>query len=246
MLDVTALTRDAKRVHESLKETNDGKLIAVKSVRIHIPSRYVDKGIAVIGATITIPGVYGIIAEDRFYGFSSALSYLSITPDSVRVIDVGEEKFHEFSFDAGSVICPSVNLLRDDIFVYGIWEEVVSMGKHPWYMNVIDQAKLLSTSILHGNVRLVADNATMELITAYLNRCNDDMYRQFRHDAKSYEDLLDQSKSIILALNDIAYVAPNTLAKITGAYLDQGITSALVDKSDSVDQAERIYRMNVK
>ena len=245
-MDYQNLKRDPAKVHAALMETPDGKLVSKASIKIQIPSRYVDKEIATIGETIFIPAIFGIIVDDQYYGVSSALSYMPITPVSLQEVKVDETKYVEFRFDKGTVICPNINLMRKDVYVYGIWEEIVSTGKHPWYFTAIDMAELLETSKEHGDVTLIANNATMELITAYLTRSKDDIYAQYRHTAKSYLDLMNRENYDMIALNDVAHVAPDTLSKITGAYLDQGITSALIDPSDSVDQAERIYRSNLK
>lgn len=246
MTEVAHLIRNPEKVHEALTETPDGKLVAKATIKIQIPTRYVDKGIATIGETIYIPGFFGIIVDDRYYGVSKALSYLPVTPVSLQEVKIGETKYLEMRFDKGDVICPNINLMKKDTYVYGIWEELVSQGKHPWYFNSIDHSEILATSEEHGGVRLVANSATMEFITAYLTRDAGDIYTQFRHKAKGWEDLVDPERYTVLALNDVAHVAPNTLSKITGAYLDSGLTSALIDPSDNTDQAEEIYRMNIR
>lgn len=245
-MDVSALERNPQKIHEALMETPDAKLVAKKACKIYIPTRYVDKEIAWIGERILIPAVYGIVVDDRYYGTSIATAMMEVTPDSMQETLIDDDKYWEFSFDKGSVICPNLNLLRKDTYAYGLWEDIASMGKHPWYWSAYHHSQLLNTTGIHADIRVISDGATMELITAYLTRNNDDLFSQFRHVAKNHEDLLDKSKSVILALNDVSYVAPDTLSKLTGAYLDQGLTAALVDHSDQLDTAERIYRMNVK
>jgi hypothetical protein len=59
-MDPVHLVHDPDRVKAALAETPDGKLVARDSVKIYIPTRFAERGLAEVGIETFIYGVYAI------------------------------------------------------------------------------------------------------------------------------------------------------------------------------------------
>jgi hypothetical protein len=63
----------------------------------------------------------------------------------------------------------------------------------------------------------------------------------YRHQFKDTKQLTDKPPEII-ALRSVQDGASNTTAKLMGAYLDEGINSALVDPAERLERVEDLLR----
>jgi hypothetical protein len=95
------LVRDPARVKSALAETPDGKLIAIEPVKIYIPARLEERGLAEVGIETFIYGVYAITLEDSYYRVSLVSAMNHIEPRSVMKVPVDEDEYYELSFDIG-------------------------------------------------------------------------------------------------------------------------------------------------
>lgn len=241
-MDFSLLKRDDAAIKASFTVTTDKRLITKTGCKIIIPSRYIDKGLAVLGNVINCVAIYAMVINDTTYSVSSVDAMIPLTPDSISEITIGDEKYHEFSFGKGSVICPNMNLVKSDTFIYQIYSEFYSKGKYPCYFNRRDCGMVLATAKKHGGLSLGANNLPCELVASYVTRDINDVRKFFRHIAKSMKEEKGKPPYIFIPLTSVAFGTQDTTAKISGAYLDEGLTSAMVDPADSISIFERILR----
>lgn len=236
-MDFSKMVRDADFVRKNVAVTADKKLIAKSDLSIIIPQRYVDIGLAKIGKRKSILAIYAIVVGNT-YCVSIADAMIDINPDSIQEFPIGEDTYIEFKFEKGAVISPNLNLLKDDIFVYYIYAEFYSKGKAPVFFNARDMGMVLASAKKHAGLSLGANNLPTELIGSYTTRSSDDIMTFFRHSAKT----LDDPKCMFVALDSVAFSTQDTTSKITGAYVDQGLTSALVTNSERISNFENLLR----
>lgn len=240
-MDPKKLTRDASKVHAALKELDDGSVVTTKGCKIIIPARFAEQQLAVLGNEINICGLFAIIVEDRFYGVSSAMAMMRIEPSVTNTIKIEDEDFLEFVFDPGCTVISSTELVKSDAFIYLVYSEIIAKGNVPWYMNYEDMGRLFESAPHHAGVSVGANFAVIEMIMAAISRSEKDRTKYFRHQLATKQDL-DKEVPAFIPLRSVTYGASNTTAKLIGAYWEEGLTSALVNPTETVEPIEGLLR----
>lgn len=238
-MDFTQLKRNPAAIHGLLVETQSGQLIAKQACRIYIPARFAERKLAVIANEIRIMAMFAIVDSHGNYGVSCANAMMQITPMSTNVVKIAGDDNYEFSFEAGSVISPNVNLVKTDTLTYNIYDEIIAKGNVPWYFNDIDLCKIFSTSGHHAGVSLGSNNIAIELIAASITRQQGNLPKYYRH---SLKDNGGAVRPVFIPFRSIIYGPTNTTAKLMGAYFDEGLLSTLVNPSQKPEAIETLLR----
>lgn len=240
-MNPSSLIRDAGKVHQHLKEMRNGSLVTARKCSILVPGRYLEKQLTTISNEIHTVGIFAIVMEDKHYGVSLTNAMMRIEPDSTNTILIDDEEYVEFIFEPGSTLLPSTDLVRSDTLLYQIYDEFIAKGRVPWFMTYEDLGSLFDSSEKHAGVRLGANHAILEMIASAISRDPDDPSVFYRQTVKSMEDLRKRPPEYI-AFKNISYGASNTTAKLMGAYWNDGLTSALVNPADKVEDIEELLR----
>lgn len=240
-MDISKLVRNAQEIHACLLETDNKQLIARKPVKILVPKRYEEHRLAIVANEVRIVGIYCMIADDRFYAVSSATAMMQILPTTITIVSVDDEEYYEFFFEKGAVICPNLDLLKDDNLVYYVYDEHVAKGHIPWYFSYTDLGKLFVSATHHGGIVLSASNAALEMIAATISRDERDRTKYYRHRIKSIDEELKVPPAFI-PFRSVIYGPTNTTARLMGAYFDDGVLSALVNPSEKTEGIETLLR----
>lgn len=233
------LVRNAAKVIAALIETEGDQLIAKKACKIYIPARFADRKLAVISGEMRVIGIFAFVLEDGSYAVNCANAMMQITPTSTAIVKVAGEDNYEFSFTAGSIICPNMNLVKNDIITYAIYDEIIAKGNVPWYFDDSDLCKLFSTSAYHANVSLGMNNIPIELISAAITRQKGNLALYYRH---SLKDKNNKAEPTFIPFRSIIYGPTNTTAKLMGAYFDEGLLSSLNNPSQKTEGIETLLR----
>lgn len=236
------LIRDASKIHSCLKELPDGRLVAVKAVKIYTPTRFAERNLAFIGIETQIVGIYAITTEDKYYGVSLVNAMQRIEPTSTLKVMIGDEEFYEFSFEPGATVVASVQLVRTDTLVYRIYDEIIAKGRVPWYLGYSELAKLFDTAKYHANANIGENHEVTELLVSMISRDPSDRTKYARTMIKSAEDLKTKPPAFI-PLRSVTYAATNTVNKLAGSYFKEGLTSALVNPATRVEKIESLLRV---
>lgn len=236
-----SLQRDAKKVHEALKELDDGRLIALKELKIYIPARFAERELAFIGIETVIVGIYAIVVDDAYYGVSTVNAMMRIEPTITNKIKYEDEEYYEFVFPKGSTVLASVHLVRIDTLTYRIYDEIISKGRVPWYLSYSDMGRLFDTAKYHANANIGQNNEVTELIVSMISRDSKDRTRYYRQTVKTLDDVIKNPPAFI-PLRSVQYAATNTTNKLAGSYFSDGLVSALVSPADRVERIEDILR----
>lgn len=241
-MDPSKLIRSPEIIHAAIKETEAGQLIAVKPITIYIPTRYATRKLAVISTEIRIVGIFAITVEDKYYGVSLATAMMQILPSSTTIVKVNGDDYYEFSFDAGAIITPNYNLVKDNFLVYYIYDEIMAKGHIPWFISYSDLGKIFESSEYHGGLVLGANNTALEMIAASISRDPVDRTKYYRHSLDKIENELLRPPAFI-ALRSIIYGPTNTTAKLMGAYFEDGMLSALNNPAEQTEGVETLLRL---
>ena len=238
-MDVSHLKRDKKKIHNVLKETDNG-LITTHSLKIYFPESYLNNELCVIDETIRLLGIFVLVLDDTYYAVSKANAYIVTEPVSINTVVINDEKYSELSYEVGSKVIVDLNLPRISIPVHKIFVEFCDKGRIPWYFDVIDVCYLFDTAYLHGNVNLNANVTLLELLASVMARVKTDKTKYFRQ-----LENIGNFKPVWIGLKNVALQKTNTSNKLLGAYFNDGLTSALANpvEGTEVKDLESILRI---
>ncbi len=233
------LTRDADYVLSRLVENEDGSVVTTAECSIQIPESFAARNLAVIGSEVFIFGFFPFIMGDR-YAVNKTIAMMRINPSSTQKVVVNETPYIEFTFEPGDKIIASTALVVTDTLSYYMYDEFIAKGNIPWYMSYFDMANMFDTAKEHAGVNL-GGRSIIELIISTIARDPNDMTRLYRHILARPEDILTKPP-VTVPFRSVIWNTSDTTSKLNGAYYTEGINSALVNQSESVEMIEELLR----
>lgn len=243
-MDLSRFVRDPSKVHAALKVQPDQSVVTTRGLKIYVPERYVEKHLAEIGAEVLIVGIFAMAVEENgkfFYGISTANAMMRITPTTIATVKFDQDSYLEFSFDPGSVVIATTQLIKSDTLVYYIFDEFIAKGRIPWFMGYEDLATLFDSAEHHAGVNLGPSHSILEMFAAAVARASQNRAKYYRHTVETQDDPVKRPPTFI-PLRSITYGATNTTAKLTGSYFRDGLDSALVNPSERTERIEELLR----
>lgn len=240
-MDARHLKRDPDKVRAACTVGQDGSVVALKPTKIYFPERFIEKQLATIGAQNYVVGLFAHVVEDQYYAVFLGAAMVHVEPTSIATVKFGDDSYLEMSFDPGARILTSQETVQDRLLTYRMYDEVISKGHAPWYLNYDDCIRLLYTADSLAGVGMLRNHAMLELNAAAICRDPKNINRYYRHAVQSYDDVAAHQPTII-PLMSVSYGTTNTVSRIMGSYLEQGIASSLVNPSTKVENIERLLR----
>lgn len=237
----TRLQRNPARVQAALKELPDGKVVCTERVKIYVPTRFLERGLAYIGVDPYVLGIYGMTVQDKYYGVSLVNAMIPIDPTETNRVKMDGTEYLEFVFDPGSTVFKSTMLVKVDTLTYRIYDEILSGGRVPWYMGYDDLSRIFDTARYHAGANIGGNQEVTQMIVSIIARDPDDLTKPFRSRIKTKEDL-QTIKPAFVSLKAISYTATNVTAKLAGNYQSEGIVSAIVNPSERSERIETLLR----
>ena len=238
---MSKFTRKADTVKMCLKELPGGQLLSTQACRIQVPTRFADRGLAQIGIDNYIFGIFALILEDGTYGVCSVDAMMKILPYKVLVVTIDGVTYHEFHFEANSIVVANLNLVRRDVLIYTVLEEFIFNGNIPWYLGYEDVGKIFDTAKEYADISIDRNYEVIELITSMIARNPKDRTKYYRTTVESDEEVLTTPPTYV-PMKSVFYSATNTLNKLAGAYFNDGVVSALVTQTRDVERIESLLR----
>ena len=233
-------TRNSTNVRKHLRVEND-QLLCDKPTYIHIPTRFMDKGLGEVGTNNTIFGIFPVIlADTKEYGVFSVDAMVYINPFLTDEIEIDGVSYYSFYFEADTPIVSNMNVIKSDSIMYNILDEFLIKGKVPWYISYEDLCKFLDTAESHGGSNVAANYEIIEILSSMVARSVDNRKVYIRNAIEAKEDV--DKKIEYIPLSSVMYVATGTVNKLIGAYMEEGITSALVTASEESTRIEKLLR----
>lgn len=239
-MNIDNLQRNPEKVHAALKEVGNS-LVATKRCKIYIPEHYSGAFLGSIEDEVRMVGIFGIVVEDAYYAASRVCAMMQLDPSSTTVIDINGENYLEFTFEIGDTVIKNLNLVKQSTLSFRIYDELIAKGKVPWYLSYEDMCFLFDTSKDHADASLNVDSAILEMIASSMARSKGSKNIFYRHVVKTAADV-GKVDFVYVPLRSVAYGATNTTAKISGAYFQEGMTSALLTPSERNETIEELLR----
>lgn len=240
-MDVRSLTRDAARVHAALEELPDGRLVTSRPTKIIVPARFEERGLTEVGVETHIVGIYAMVVDDLYYGVSLVNAMIRIEPFSTMKIKINGIDHYEFTFRPGDTVFSSTTLVKSDVLVYRIYDEIISKGRVPWYLGYSELGRIFDTARYHAGANIGANREVTELIISMIARNKKDRTKYYRTAVNSLEEMKTNPPAFV-PLRSVIYAATNTTNKLAGSHFSDGIVSALVSPADRPERLETLLR----
>ena len=234
-------TRDPERLKKALKVMSDKSVVALEPLKIYVPARFQERNLASLSSEIYVLGVLAIVTANKRYGITLTDAMMQLDPVGTQTVLMGGDEYIEFSFDKGSRVFVTVDLVKNKMLLYNIFDEFLSKGNVPWYLEYEDLPHLFDTAEYHAGTKVGGNHAIYEIICAMVGRVHNDRRLYFRHFAKQHKDQLEHAPDFV-PFRSVIYNATNTTAKLLGSYPGDGLTSALVNPAQKVEAIEELLR----
>lgn len=241
-MDYMKLPRDADKVYAQFVEQDDGSVIVKDVTKVIFPRRFVERDMAFIGSDVQCVGLFMIVSGGARCLYSVA-AMVGMTPDSINYFTYANADYVELSFDKGSKLFPSVDVVQNDIIVYQLYKEILSNGNVPFYMELNDEhddlSAVLDTAEEYAGTHIGNQRAVTELIASLSARNPDSLIEYFRQLPVEAQAKIRPN---FIGLISAAYGATTTLSRQAGSYFDQGTIAAMVYPTKDVSRIERLVR----
>lgn len=231
-------TRDEKRANQAVKRIGD-KVVATEPVRLMFPTRWLERGLAVIQNTITVLGFVAIVTDDGKYGVTKVTGYLRTEPNRISQETVNGEACTVFWYNKGACVIASTDIVVIDNLVHPIYTELLGKGRIPWYYNYMDFSSLFENIPYYNGVDKQGDPALWSFMAASASRDPDNPQRYYRQRKEPTTDRFEHPP-VLLGLKLVSYHGSNLIAKQGGSYYDSGTTSSLANPSKRVERMELV------
>jgi hypothetical protein len=233
--------RDPSKVYSAFKETENGELVALRPLKVYIPARFVQADMAKFETENTFVGISAFVVDDKYYAVSCVPSFMRTEPSTINDIIIDDVEYIEMAFDAGARIVTNTNLVKVDNLPYRLYDEFISKGRVPWFMNYEDMGKLFSDCLYYNNTKIGNNPQILEMITATIARSPSDIKKYYRQEIQSKEENMS-NPPIYVPLRAVSLGATNAIAKLMGPYFDENVTSTLISPGQRVERVERLLR----
>lgn len=240
-MDPSKLLRGADKVHACLKELPNDKLMALKEVQIMIPVRFAERGLASVGLDTQIVGHCVYIVENKYYAISLTNARLKIKPTATEKVDIRGDQYYLFTFEAGSTVVEDLQLVKVDTLVYRVYDEMLSKGNIPWYINYLDLMQIFDSAPKHAGANVGRNREVIELLVSLIARDPKDRTRYYRTAINDITDVTAKPP-IFTPVKSVRDAATNTTNKLIGSYFTDATVAALVSPAQRTERIEALLR----
>lgn len=244
-MDTSHLIRDRKKVLAAIASEADGKIAISKGeVKIYFPKHYLNGKLGYIDSNFHVTGIFAMVVDDKYYGVSVTNAVMSLTPTGINVVKIDGDEYYELYFPPGSVICPDLDLVKDNQLVYQINHDIINLGKTPWQLDIDLLCRIWDTAKLFSDVDLQASSSVLEIKIASRARDPDNLMHYRKEDFKTRKDV-ETLPVTFVAQRAVAFTTTNATARLLGANLKDGIMAEIVNPSTKNELFEDVLRGNL-
>ncbi len=219
-----------------IKETKES-MIATNTFKVYFPERYDKVNLCYITDVVKTLGVFIIVDSDNNYCLINKPSMFTMEPSIIDVVTIDDVSFFCLTFYKDNKFMISKKTVKDASFVFTIFDEFMIRGNFPWYVMYEDILKLFTGSSKYAGSNILGNSIPIEALISILGKNKDNTKEYFRQVIK---DPKDTSKLKFVALSNIFEGYNNTVSKLSGNYLKDGMISALVNPEEKQTEMEKV------
>lgn len=223
-------------LNKVLQYHQDGRInFTGTSMTVKVSKRFETYGMLSVTETVHTLAIFEIqIDGGEPKGFFLPATIEMVPSDVVYVTEDGRD-FALLTFKKGDLFMKSNRVVKRPYLAYVIFTEFVEKGYIPSFINYEQRAFLFDIVQEITGSSIPAEHAVFELIFAHLNRDEDNVQIPYR--------LTDMKKPPVqLGLKDVAHATTSTTAKLSGGYLADSLTVALLNNNENTSPIEELLR----
>ena len=200
-----------------------------------------DIGLGSVTEVITVYGFFPIIFDDNVYSVINVCALMDLLPSKTTKVTIEEESYYEFHFDAGTPVIKSLKLVKTDTLTFEVLDEFILKGKVPWWATIDDLCGIFDTADKHAGSKINKVPQTIEFLVGVISRRMEERAKPLRQTAKTWKDY-DLESIEFIPLKSVLYSVNNTASKLSGAFFNDGVISAIVNPVSKTGKVEKILR----
>ena len=236
VMSTGSFKRDPVTIKKLYKHKGDG-VVATDDFYIVFPERYLSKELAVMGQSVKLLSIYAIVDSNDNYAVVSAPIFMDVVPSLVTRTIIDGVVNVVLHIDKGSLFIPNRTALRNASFMYNLMEEFLMQGKVPWFMSYDDLSDIMLNSVKYAGNNVGNDIVAMEIMASIVARDSRDKHIPYRLVKNKHK-----VKPAYIGLSNVYYAFDNTLSKLMGGYMKQGVTTAIVNPEETTSKVSSILR----
>lgn len=240
-MDITQWKHNPTALKSTLKELPNGSLVTLTGCRIVIQESFRAKQLITMGKRIMVVGFFAIVNSNNEFAVNTTPAMISISPSEISVEVIKGRSYYVFGFQAGSTVVRSTDLVKDNSILYYLFEEILARGRIPFFYDYITLSGFFANTAKYTGTQLVATPSIGEMIIAQIARTVENRQVPLREKLVSYKDLKTIPYTWI-PIRSVIDGSSDTTAKITGSYTGDGLDSAIVNPTTTVQPIERLLR----
>lgn len=241
-MDVTQLKHNVEAVLATLAELPDGALVTKTGCVIQVPESFRAKQLVALGKEISFIGYFALITPDGNYCTWKVPSIIRTMPDDVRNVEIDGKMYYEFHYPKGGRIAKSTDLLVDELTLYPLFEDVIARGRTVWYYDYEQMGGFFKHAREYTGVSLYGTPSVFEMVIAQTARFDEDRNLPLRHVVKSPADVKNK-KFTYIPMRNVEYGATDTVSKLGGSNIAEGMDSAIVNPTQETQPIEKLLRL---
>lgn len=239
-LNINKLKRNPDSIIKSLKIVGDAT-IATKNLKVYFPARFAKVGLAVLGTTSSVIGLYCIVDENNNYAVNRISAFQSFRPNNTNTVLVGKEEYIEFEILKDEPLILSNYVVQDASIIFNIFNELLLGGRVPFYYNYEDISKILTNTSNYNGSGIGNDPLAFEIIASIISRSPNNENIYYKDIIKKKDEVYNIRPSFV-GMSDIFSSLDDTFSKIIGGYMRQGLVNAIMDPEKRSSDISKILR----
>lgn len=237
-MEVGQLVRNTARIHKAYTVTEDNAMVANGPFEVHIPKRFVENGMAVVGEKVWTAAVMGLVIPGECYAPLLSMMDVTLVPLSIREVAIKGVQYLVLGFDKGDTIIENLDVLQDPNKPHAYYLEFNLYAKLPWYMNKDDLTSLYDYAQYECGGKVGSSPQVMRVFNSKQFRDPDNPDIEYRHS----KAMLEGRAPLIVGLNNTSMLVDGTFPKLMGGYLQDNTLSAIVNPDTKVTDLEEIIK----
>jgi len=235
--------KNDKLIKSKLKDSKES-ISVTERMYVFYPKRFEDIEFAVIANTVKLLGIFILTNERNEYAYINIPLMLELEPSSIEDVTIDEIPYTKLTLEKDDLLICNKKVIKDGGFIFTLLDEFCLKGKVPFYVEYEKLVDLFLSSGKFNGSKIGNNPASIEAIVSIIGREKGSLDTFIRSGKKDLNKLTSNDIEFV-GLSDVNHGIPTNIAKLTGPYLNDGLTSVLVnnDKVQEETEIEKYYRM---
>ena len=225
------------KLMDYMKVIDDTMIFDSELLECYVPTRYAAEGVGLchIQDFVKCLGIFECVVNktERFGLILPCM--LNMLPSSSRRTIEDDVEYIVFEFQRGDKFLTTRTALKEDYIAYAMYNEFITMGRFPKFLNYNTTAFLFDTAEKVCGVNLKTPHSIFEMIYAHLARDKNNLTKKYRHTDMKERPYFLGTKNVSVALD-------STSSKLLGSYFSDGLNSALLNPTETQSPLEDLLR----